>query len=178
MTNIELFDIIRPIIISVTGVPECILADPNAPAPSGEYAAVRPKQSISERGQSNIIRTNGTGNELDVDVRAQIIAECSVNFYRGNAVDYAEKLKQCNKRPDVSASLYRAGVGWNRTSSVNNLTTLQSDNQEQRAQISLYLMYEATDSVTINSIERVNYDVQYETGTVVASGSVETIDAP
>lgn len=178
MNNIQLFDIIRPIILSVTGVPECILADPNAPAPTGEYAAVRPKQSITERGQANIIRTNGTGNELDVDVRAQIIAECSVNFYRGNAVDYAERLKQCNKRPDISEALFRAKLGWNRTSAVNNLTTLQSNNQEQRAQISIFLMYETTDEVTINSIERASFDVQYETGVIVASGSVETIDAP
>lgn len=54
MTDKEIFLILRPHILRVTGVPECILADPNAQAPTGEYASVRPRQGISERGQANI----------------------------------------------------------------------------------------------------------------------------
>ena len=38
--------------MDVTKVPECILADETAPAPSGPYATIRPKQAITEHGQA------------------------------------------------------------------------------------------------------------------------------
>lgn len=179
MTRDEVFDVVRPIILSVTGTPEVILADPNAPSPKGEYASVEPKQSLSQRGQANIYRSTSTAPlAVDVDVRAQVIVECSINFYRGNARDRAERLFQANKRPDISASLFKAGLGWNRENAINNLTSLQSNNFEQRAQLSIFLMYETTDPVVINSIESLSFEVQYEDGTVVASGTVESPDAP
>ena len=178
MTNDELFDILRPIILSVTGVPEVILANPNAPSPDGEYAAVQPQQSLTERGQANIIRTAGTSTTQNVDVRAQIECTAWVNFYRGDTRSYAQKLKQCNKRPDVSATLFQSNLGWAGTSAINNLTALQSENYESRAQIALYLWYETSDQIEINSIERVSGEVQYEDGTVVATWDIETPDAP
>ena len=102
MTNSELFQILRPHIMTVTGVPECILADPNGPSPSGEYASVRPRQGIRERGQANIYTSDRPGNLVRTEVRAQIIADCEINFYRGNALQRAESLKECHKRPDVA----------------------------------------------------------------------------
>lgn len=59
MTNEELFAVLRPIVMLATGVPECILADQagpgSMPAPKGPYATITPRQSVSERGQANII---------------------------------------------------------------------------------------------------------------------------
>jgi hypothetical protein len=179
MTNDELFDIMRPIILTVTGVPEVILANPNAPAPSGPYAAVQPQQVITEQGQANVRRSNVTGQEsITVDVRAQIMCECSINFYRGDTRTMAGKLKQSNKRPDVSATLFKNKLGWNRTGPVNNLTALQSNNFESRAQITIFLMYETTDPVVINSIEQVAWEVQNEKAEVLASGNIVSPDAP
>lgn len=174
MTELEIFKIIQPIIITVTGLDgdHVILGDPNEGAPLGPYAAVRPQQSITERGQANVRRKNSvTPLFLDIDVRAQIIAECSVNFYRGNAMSSAQKLKQANKRSDISAILFKANLGWNRTGQVNNLTTLQSDQQEPRSQISLFLMYETTDPIVINTIESAEFEIQNPEGTVIATGS-------
>lgn len=181
MTEDEIFDIVQPIIVLVTGLPgaNVILADPNQNAPSGAYASIRPVQNITERGQANVIRSSSPGvTSVGVDVRAQMVVTCSVNFYRVNAMSNAQKLKQCNKRPDVSAMLFTAGLGWNRAGMVNNLSSLQSNNYEQRSQVSLFLMYETTDPVTINSIEEVQYNVQYEDATVVASGEILAPDAP
>ncbi len=181
MTEDEIFDIIQPIIVLVTGLAgdHVILGDPNEGAPIGPYAAVRPMNNLTERGQAIIIRkTSATALSVDNDVRAQMIAECSVNFYRGNAMSSAQKLKQANKRSDISTTLFKAKLGWQRTAQVNNLTTLQSNQQEPRAQISIFLMYETTDPITINSIENVPYEVQYEDGTVVATGNVLSPDAP
>lgn len=180
MNRLELFNILRPIVSSVTGVANVILTDQTAnngsslPSPSGEYLTIEPKQSINQRGQATIRRaTSASPQAIDVDVRAQIIVEASINVFRGNdAISRVERLLQCNKRPDVSAALRAGNIGWQRTSAPNNLTRLQSGNPEQRAQIYIYLYYETTNPVTINNIESASYEIQYEDGQVVASGEI------
>lgn len=162
MTNNELFQILRPHIMNVTGVPQCILADPNAPAPNGEYASVRPRQSISERGQANIYTSNRPNDTVRTDVRAQIVASCEVNFYRGQAMERAELLKQCHKRPDVAWDLFKHKIGWGGTEAVNNLTALQASNFEQRAQIIIKLWYESSSIVDINNILSASISVEDE----------------
>lgn len=173
MTNLELFKILRPIVMTVTGVPECIMADPNAQAPLGDYASIRVRQAIRKRGQANIkVSDLPATREVRYDIRAQIICDVSVEFWRGNAMEYAEKLKECHKRPDVPWQLYRNGIGWVGTDAVNNLTALQSANFEQRAQITVRLYYEAVDIVDVNRIEQVSASVENETGTILQSVDV------
>lgn len=175
MTRDQLFDLMRPIIMTVTGVPECIQADPNAPAPIGPYASVRTKQSINQRGQANNYQRlvpNGPWTDIEKDARAQVVAQCSINFYRGDALDYAERLHQANRRPDVQRDLFLGGVGWRNTSAVNNLTALQSENFEQRAHIDIYLMYEVSDPVVINEIASVQVLVRDDEDNLLADVTV------
>lgn len=173
MTNNEIFAILRPIVMTVTGVPECILADPNAQAPAGPYSSIRVRQAIRERGQANVRTIDlPLTREVRYDIRAQIICDVNIEFWRGNAMEYAEKLKECHKRPDVPWLLYRKGLGWGGTDAVNNLTALQSANFEQRAQITVRLYYEAIDIVDVNRIEQVSASVESETGTVLQSVDV------
>lgn len=180
MTRLEIFKVLQPIVKLVTGVPTVILADQvdnsgvGLPSPVGEYATIEPKQSISERGQANVYRsTSLTPRSIDVEPRAQVIVEASVNVFRGvDALSRVERLLQCNKRPDVSAALRAAKLGWQRTSAPNNLTRLQSGNPEQRAQIYIYLMYETRQTVAMNNIESASWQVELEDGTVVLEGSV------
>lgn len=173
MTNNEIFAALRPHILNVTGVSECILADPNGPSPDGSYASVRPRQSIRERGQANIIMTDGANDTIVYEIRAQIVASCEINFFRGEAMRYAEMLKECHKRPDVCWPLWKAGIGWGGTEPVNNLTALQASNFEQRAQIIVKLLYEAVNTVTVNNILHVPFtigegmdQVYFENGTL------------
>ena len=173
MTNNEIFAALRPHILNVTGVSECILADPNGPSPDGPYASVRPRQSIRERGQANIIMTDGANDTIVYEIRAQIVASCEINFFRGEAMQYAEMLKECHKRPDVCWPLWKAGIGWGGTEPVNNLTALQASNFEQRAQIIVKLLYEAVNTVTANNILHVPFtigegmdQVYFENGTL------------
>lgn len=173
MTNEQLFAILRPIIMRVTGVPECILADQNATSPTGEYASIRPRQNIDQRGQAHIYSTNKAGDLVTVDVRAQVIATASVNFYRGDAMARVERLKECNKRPDVSMDMLKAGVRWLGTSAANNLTALQSVNWEQRSQITIRLGYETSDIVDVNNIRSASFSVENEDAQVL-----ETIVVP
>lgn len=167
MTRDEIYNIIKPIVQDVTGLRMVTIADAvddrgtGLPSPPGEYITIEPKQSVAQRGQANIYRsTSATPQSVDVDVRAQIIVELSINCFRGDdAISRLSRLQQCNKRPDVSAALFKAGLGWQRASVPNNLTRLQSGNPEQRAQIYIYLMYETSDIVTINNIESVGLTV-------------------
>lgn len=172
MTNEQLFAILRPIVMTVTGVPECILADQNAKSPTGEYASIRPRQSVSERGQANVTTVDKVGDLVTTDVRSQIIASCSINFYRGDAMSRAERLKQCHKRPDVSSSLFLAGVGWLDASTVNNLTALQSSNWEQRAQVTVRVMYEVSDVCDVNNILSTQVIIQNESAQVLATVNI------
>lgn len=180
MTRQELFEKIRPIIMLATGVPECILADQRAFAggpvtsPKGPYATVEPRQSVGERGQANITTTNKPGDLVEYDVRAQIMCSVSVNFFRGEALMYAERLKQANKRPDISMMLFRSGIGWNGTEAANNLSGLQSANIEQRAQITLRLMYEAKSLAEVNNILSVTVITENEDADVLQSVTVDT----
>lgn len=180
MNRLELFRILQPIVKSVTGVSTVILANQTYPdgtgiaAPLGEYITIEPKQSVAQRGQANIHRKNSTlVQSLDVDVRAQIIVEADINVYRGvDAISRVSRLQQCNKRPDVSNALRAGKLGWQRVSTPNNLTRMQSGNPEQRAQCYVYLYYETTDEVTINSIESASYEIQNEDGDIVINGVI------
>ena len=172
MTNEQLFAILRPIIMTVTGVPECILADQNAKSPTGEYASIRPRQSITQRGQAHIYPVNKVGDLVTVDVRAQVIATATVNFYRGDAMARVERLQECHKRPDISMNLFRAKVRWLGTSAVNNLTALQSVNWEQRSQISIRLGYEVSNINDINNILSASVIVENEDGEVLETFNV------
>ncbi|WP_106804538.1 hypothetical protein [Pseudomonas sp. S5D5] len=177
MTNQELFAKLRPIVMLATGVPECLLADQigpgSMPAPQGAYATITPRQSVNERGQANIVSRNKPGELVEVDVRAQIMCSASVNFYRGEALMYAERLKQANKRPDVSMMLFKAKIGWNSTDAINNLTSLQSANFEQRAQITIRLMYETSSLPVVNNILSVEVALQNEKARVLNTFTVE-----
>lgn len=164
MTNEQIFAILRPIIMRVTGVPQCILADPNEQSPKGAYCSIRPRQSVSERGQANIYTSNQPDDKTRTEVRSQVICRCDVNFFRGAAMQYAELLKECHKRPDVAWELFGHKIGWGGTEPINNLTALQASNFEQRAQITLRLYYETSQSVDINNILRVDVVAENEKG--------------
>ncbi|MGH9932944.1 MAG: phage neck terminator protein [Pyrinomonadaceae bacterium] len=176
MTNEQLFALLRPIVISATGLAKCELANQGNlqgyVAPSGEYCTIWPRQSVVERGQANVKRRDIPGELIESEVRAQVIATCSVNFYRGRAHEFAEKLKQCNKHPNIQVALYKAKLGWMGTDAVNDLTALQSANWENRAQITIRLAYEVTTLTEFNNILSVAVEVQNEDAEVLAEFDV------
>jgi hypothetical protein len=173
MTRTEIFNILRPIILSVTGVPECILANPNASSPQGEYASIEPKQSLASRGVQ-ISKTNGGIRQVNTEIKRQIRVDASVQFWRGNALDRSELLNGCQFNPNIGNALFKAGLNWIGTSQSNNLTALQSANYEERAEITITLSYEAVDSDLINNIESAEVIVsEIHNGADRVLGSVE-----
>lgn len=163
MTDLELYMILMPIVKKVTGVQSVILGDPNENAPDGLYAAIRPSQTINQRGAPFRRRKNGVVPETVEDSNeVQILADASINFYRSGSMDACRKLKGCNFRSDVSADLFRAGLGWMGTQAINNLSDLHFGRIEERAQITINLAYSSSDHLVINSIERVPVQVENE----------------
>lgn len=170
MTNEEIFNIISPIVKAVTGVPNCILANPNYDAPKGPYCSIQPTQSIRKWGKGRRVY-KCEGDVLTEDVRAQIIAECSINFYRKDALEFPKLLLDANCRSDVMSALILNKLGWSHTSDIRNLTALQAHRKESRSQISIYLTYETSNPHVINYIERVrltvgNQETLIDTGTL------------
>lgn len=176
MTRDQIFDVLRPIIMSVTGVPECILENPNREAPSGEYAAVNPKMSPKQKGQAIIDRVAKPGMLQGVNVRRQVETSVAVNFYRGDSRSRAELLIECHKLPNIADSLFRARIGWGGIGPINDLTSLQSENFESRAHVQIELLHEIAIETDINSIESVEVRVQNEQGTVIEA--IEVSNTP
>lgn len=181
MTREELFDILRPIIASKTGVPECILADPNKKAPSGEYASIEPFSNIVEIGtggqtQKEIDAVDGDPDfkDLEITIKSSQEVQVSINFYRGGARDFANKVLQLDKHPSTHEAMLINGLGWMRTGSVNNLTALNQGNYEPRAQVDVFLrrMEAATD--TTQQIYFMPWSIENEDGDEISSGSVDT----
>ncbi len=175
MDKLVLFALMRDIVLAVTGVPSCILANQNKPSPNGEYCAIHIDGPKRQRGQANIIDKNtdaqpspiGNVFNVNTEVRAQVNADITLNFYRGDANLYATSMYQANKLPSISAMLYAANVGWQGSNAVNDLTALQSNQQEPRAQLVIRVMYEQVVDEVVNSIYGVLTEVQNEDGDII-----------
>lgn len=181
MTREQLFDILRPIITSKTGVPECILADPNSPAPKGEYASIEPFSNIVEIGtggqsQKEIPAVDGNPSfkDLEITIKSSQEVQVSINFYRGNARDFANKVCQLDKHPSTHETMLINGLGWMRTGSVNNLTTLNQARFEARAQVDVFLRRMETATDTVQQIYVMPWSIENEDGNEISSGSANT----
>lgn len=171
MTNLEIYKIVREIVLQVTGVPNVIRSNPNAPSPDGEYCAISVTQTTRQRSEPAVRMKNIPQAGGYIGVRHELVANCetdvSINFYRGNAHEYARKMFGANKLPSISELLYRKEVRWLKSSAVNNLNALQSENWESRAQLSVTMMYKEISFEDTNAIYKVPIQIQDENGDVI-----------
>lgn len=171
MTNLEIYKIVREIVLQVTGVPNVIRSNPNAPSPDGEYCAISVTQTTRQRSEPAVRMKNTPQAGGYIGVRHELVANCetdvSINFYRGNAHEYARKMFGANKLPSISELLYRKEVRWLKSSAVNNLNALQSENWESRAQLSVTMMYKEISFEDTNAIYKVPIQIQDENGDVI-----------
>ncbi len=176
MNRLELFSIMREIVLTVTGISECILDDQNYTAPSGEYCTIEPFSNLRQIGRGAV-----TDEEVDAEdgedyydieetLTTLIEATVSVNFYRGDARNYAQKLMFCDERSDIHEKLLVNNLGWMRTDAANNLTTLNSAQQEPRSQINIYIQFEQDQSYTVQQIYHVEFEIQNEDGDIISTG--------
>lgn len=176
MTNDQLYAVVHQIVTTITGLPGTkvikAMQNADAPAPLGEYAAINPYLGTTQHAQAKITRSNTApvaspvGDVLDVahSIKAQLVKPVSVNFYRGNAHEYAQDLAQANKRPDISQILHEAGIGWHSMDGPRDLSALQSNQWEPRAQVTINFWMEREQSATTNAIYSVEITAENSAG--------------
>lgn len=185
MTDAEIFTAVHSIVIAVTGLAgkTVIQADDNKSSPKNLYGTIKVGTNRGQRGQANIDLSDtaltdspiGQVKDISHGVKAQIWVDISINFFRTNARENAAKLFQANKLPNISQILFEANLGWKGLGAVNDLTALQSERREERAQVTLTLMYEQVQTVITNAIYSVTISVDNEDGDTIHT---ETSNAP
>lgn len=150
---IEIFRSLSSIIQTVTGVKDVILANPNNPSPSGAYASILIAQSASPTS-SGTLKSKVSDDQMNVEItnRYPVVWECTINFWRGDAIANASKLVRAQYLPIVSDTLLSKNMGWVNCSDVINLTALQSSNFEQRAQVTIKITTFEEVKQTVNTI--------------------------
>lgn len=176
MTNVELFKIFRPLLMRVTGVPEMILADPNASAPKGTYAAVRIDDSIVQYGQSIQRQVVTDRQSIVTEIERQFRKTIVVDFYREGSVGFATKIAEFQKLPSVMDVLQRNNIGVHHVSNVNNLTTLFAAMMEERANVTIEIWYTSKITDEINTIEHANIIIEDEKDRTLAEFEVTLYD--
>lgn len=173
MTSDELFSILRPHIIALTGVPMCIKYAQNQDAPHGEYAVINPRYATAERGQANIKRSNAPLDTIKTEIKVQAMVTVAVEFFRGDAHGRAQSLLQAGKNEGVTWDLFKYKISIRNTGGVLDLTSLQSSNYESRARIELYLWMEIDNSYTVNNILHSSVSVENEEGMIIQSSDFD-----
>lgn len=164
MTDIELFQILRPHIITVSGCAEVILAAQNKNAPKGSYGSIQVRYRETERGQGIINYRDLPDDKVEIDVRPQLEVTCVVEFFRDGAKKFAENMKQINRREDVTWSLFAHGISIRNVENSIDLTALQSSNYEERARIEFVLWFEGSSKIVVNNIKQVWVGAQNSEG--------------
>ena len=186
MTNSDIYELVFDIVNTVTGLTEIYPANDNTKKPDVTYAAINVNTAKRQKGQANVNTSNtapvsspiGNVNDVNYDIRPQVIHDVIINFYRTGANELAASLFQANKRPDIQVMLWDKSVGWQGCGPVNDLTGLQSEKYEERAQVTIRLMYELTPNLDWNAIYQVPIEVQESDGGVIFSGTIQAPTEP
>lgn len=174
MTDIDIYRLLRPAVLTASGVPMVIMAAQNAPAPEGSYASIHVRTGAKDRGMAFKERRLLPDNEtFEHTIHSQPEVTCVVEFYRLGAKNYAANIQQIDKRDDIYWTLFKAGLCIMSTGPLLDLTALQADNHEERAQVSIYLRMQVSNTYNVNRIMEVTGTVQNEGGTELQSATVK-----
>lgn len=164
MTDEQLFKILRPLVVTVTGCNQIILAAQNSKAPVGEYGSIQIRYHNAERGHGMVSQKNIPDARMEVSVKPQRIMTCVAEFYRGDAKVYAERMQQMQRRGDVVWPLFRHKIALSDVRPVHDLTALQSSNWEPRARVEFVLWMPGDSKYQENYIKAVDFYAENEVG--------------
>lgn len=175
MTNYEIYTVMRQIVMKVTGLKQVYLADQAVQAPSGTYATIRVAQGVQPMALGTVRRTYDKEKQTVTEtVSCPVRYDIPVNFYRAGAMDYAPMLINCSRLSGVHALLLSKRLGWAGSDPVQNLTALQSSEQEERAVIVVHLVGEKKVSEIVNTIEAARIIVEDEKTNVLQDSDVDS----
>ena len=174
MNSTYIYKLLRPAVLTASGVSKVIMAAQNSLTPSGSYASIHVRTDIRERGMAFKDRRLLPDNEtFEHTIRSQQEVTCTVEFYRAGAKEYAANLLQLDKRDDIYWDLYRYGLNIMSTDPVLDLTALQADNYEERARVDIYLRMQMSRKYNVNRILEVAGAVSNEAGDELQSVTVQ-----
>jgi hypothetical protein len=110
----------------------------------------------------------GTTADLDELTSERIRVRATVNFYgstdTASSMDEAIRFRGFLQTTTALETLAAAGMGFVRTSEVRNLTTLENDRFEERAQIDIDLYAVSEIVISILEIQKIQLDAVIEEG--------------
>lgn len=175
MTNYDIYTVMRQIVMKVTGLKQVYLADQAVQAPSGTYATIRVAQGVQPMALGSVRRAYDKEKQTVTEtVSCPVRYDIPVNFYRAGAMDYAPMLINCSRLSGVHALLLSKRLGWAGSDPVQNLTALQSSEQEERAVIVVHLVGEKKVSEIVNTIEAARIIVEDEKTNVLQDSDVDS----
>lgn len=163
ITNIE--DALYVWAFGVTGL-ETIFAHPNAPRPITPYVLLNVVQSTPigiEEDQSTLL----VDDSIDIDYSNVELLMVSVNTYRGTALQTATKLKDSLARVTVQDQLFAAGIGYSRTTAVNETPEEINKQWEERARFDCFFFTRSLDSENIATIRQIQLTNELDNTTTV-----------
>lgn len=167
----------------ITDLPpgQVIISDQDIPPefmPSGLFATVKVKNdrtigaSHKEKLDSAPVHVDGLGEITDIiDItKRQAELQCSFEFNRKGANQYASSIQNACYREKVSAFLMINKMGWVRTGPINNLTEVRQAEYEESAQVDLFIYVEDVTSDNINRGYQVSFEALDENNNILAQG--------
>lgn len=155
---------------------DVIIAHPNAPRPSGQYATIHvmqetregwtgKKESVIEPVPPETIRTilreySGLFNLM-----------VSVNVFRDDAMYYATALRDSVCKLSVKDFLWEAGLAFVSTSDIREITEVIDTKFEDRAQIDFFFHVRSEEDEEINEIKSVTITNQINGDTITIEQS-------
>lgn len=165
--------LIRDSINLITGVAGyAIRGRQNSPIPTGAFASVY-FMNMAKQGNEDSTYVNLPGVDLTQTISGLRQLFFSVNFYRNNAYDNANKVMTGFKRDSIIELFRAANVGFSRVSQIRDLSDNASDGWEERAQFDLYVNAVGKDEDIITSIESMNIELEYQANNLIFQSTIE-----
>ena len=176
ITNqVDLFSVLREIVLKVTNVDHCIKADQNTPAPVGTYATIRVFNDSSKTvmpylSYRKTLEENGD-EVFNSDLNVSLMSKVDINFYRESALQKASMLIGCNHIPSINNIIAKNKIAILEYSNVINTSVLQSSKTEERATMTIHVAFERTYTEKIESIESTSLIVKSK-GKIIAEETI------
>ena len=145
-----------------------IFARPNAPRPTASYVLINILQStpksIAEHQETLLI-----DDSIDVDYSTVEELFVTINVYYDDAYQIATKLKDSLGRVTIQDELYAAGLGYNNTSEVREISEEINKKFEQRAQFDCFFFVRSIDEENIETIRKIEIENELDGTTKVVT---------
>lgn len=152
--RLELNRAVRALVAMATGIPAEFVSPQDQsldiPAAPQVWATVKvtPFGSV---GQDEVKYANATSEQVTEKVEGQRLCVASINIYRTGALDYADKLKSRVRLSNAVAHMQANNIGFIGFGPVNDLTAVEDEEWEERAQVDLQFYTSVSEDVLLDT---------------------------